>query len=133
MLVFVGEADVFDQFKDSEGNFKEYLITDVRGMLSLHEASYLSVRGEDILDEALAFTQTHLKSLETQLTSPLAEQVTHALTWPILKTPPRKGARDYLSFYQQDKAHIEALLKLAKLDFNIVQKLHQKELSILTK
>ncbi|RVW61551.1 Valencene synthase [Vitis vinifera] len=68
---------------DEKGNFKKALISDVRGMLGLYEAAHLRVRGEDILDEALAFTTTHLRTL----------------------------------------------LKLAKLDFNLVQSLHKEELS----
>ncbi|GAY69480.1 hypothetical protein CUMW_290010, partial [Citrus unshiu] len=56
-------CDVFEKFKDDEGKFKESLINDIRGMLSLYEAAYLAIRGEDILDEAIVFTTTHLKSV----------------------------------------------------------------------
>ena len=37
---------------------QESLNSDVRGMLSLYEATHLRVHGEDILDEALAFCTT---------------------------------------------------------------------------
>ncbi|KAJ8753466.1 hypothetical protein K2173_019865 [Erythroxylum novogranatense] len=50
-------CDTFQKFKDSRGNFKECLLKDVRGMLSLYEAAHLGIRGEDILDEAIAFTR----------------------------------------------------------------------------
>ncbi|KAJ9145887.1 hypothetical protein P3X46_028215 [Hevea brasiliensis] len=82
-------SDVFSKFKDGEGNFKEDLINDVHGLLSLYEASYLSVQGEDILDEALEFTKTHL-IMANQFGSPLAGQVSHALRWPIRRGLPRK-------------------------------------------
>ncbi|KAL4619518.1 hypothetical protein ACB092_06G084800 [Castanea dentata] len=62
-------SDIFNKFKDNEGNFKESLVHDVQGMLHLYEATHMRVHGEDIL------------------------------------------------------------LKFAKLDFNILQKQHQKELS----
>jgi (-)-germacrene D synthase len=77
------ESDKFTKFKESNGNFKESLISDARGMLSLYEATHLRVHGEAILDEALVFSATHLKSMETHLSSPLAAQVSHALKQPI--------------------------------------------------
>ena len=36
-LVWGGKVDVINIFKDNMGNFKEPLIKDVRGMLSLYE------------------------------------------------------------------------------------------------
>ena len=123
------KADLFNNFKDNEGNFKESLSSDVRGMLSLYEATHFRVHGEDILDEALAFTTTHLQSAAKYSLNPLAEQVVHALKQPIRKGLPRLEARHYFSVYQADDSHNKALLKLAKLDFNLLQKLHQKELS----
>ncbi|KAJ9671954.1 hypothetical protein PVL29_025549 [Vitis rotundifolia] len=122
-------CDVFNKFKNSEGNFKESLSSDVRGMLSLYEATHLRVHGEDILDAALAFCTTHLRSVAKYSSNPLAEQVDHALKQPIRKGLPRLEARHYFSIYQADDSHNKALLKLAKLDFNLLQKLHQKELS----
>ena len=37
-LVWGGKVDFLYRFKDNMGNFKESLIKDVRGMLSLYEA-----------------------------------------------------------------------------------------------
>ncbi|KAE8125689.1 hypothetical protein FH972_020467 [Carpinus fangiana] len=122
-------SDEFAKFKDNKGNFKESLINDVQGMLSLYEAAHLRVHGEDILDEALVFTATHLKSVASHLSPPLATQVSHALKQPIRKGMPRLEATFYISIYQQDASHNEVLLTFAKLDFNLLQKLHQKELS----
>ncbi|KAA8523756.1 hypothetical protein F0562_010179 [Nyssa sinensis] len=76
-------CDVFNKFKDNKGKFMESLIIDVRGMLSLYEATHLKVYGEDILDEALAFTTAHLESLASNLSNPVATQVMHALERPI--------------------------------------------------
>ncbi|KAL2524574.1 Alpha-humulene/(-)-(E)-beta-caryophyllene synthase [Abeliophyllum distichum] len=45
-------ADIFENFKDHNGNFKESLSQDVVGMLSLYEASHFAYNGEKILDEA---------------------------------------------------------------------------------
>ncbi|KAJ1377988.1 Terpenoid cyclases/protein prenyltransferase alpha-alpha toroid [Sesbania bispinosa] len=118
---------VFNKFKDVNGNFSERLTTDVEGMLSLYEASHLMVHGEDILEEALSFTSTHLESIATQLSPTHAAQVKHCLRQPLHKNLPRLEARSYMSIYEQDPSHNEILLTFAKLDFNMLQSLHQKE------
>ncbi|OAY28588.1 (-)-germacrene D synthase [Manihot esculenta] len=125
-------SDVFNKFKDSQGNFKDALVNDHRGMLSLYEATHLRVHGEDILEEALAFTTAHLESMVTP-GMPLAPQITHALKQPIRKGLPRLEARRYFSIYEGESSCNPVLLSFAKLDFNILQKQHQKELSDIAK
>ncbi|XP_042488090.1 valencene synthase-like, partial [Macadamia integrifolia] len=125
-------CNAFNRFKDSKGRFKEDLIKDVPGMLCLYEATFLRVHGKDILDEALVFTTTQLKSLVTDLKPPLATQVMHALKQPLRKGMPRLKARHYISIYQEVKTRNETLLKLAKLDFNSLQSFHRQELSQLS-
>ena len=128
-LMLGGKVDIFNKFKDNMGNFKESLINDVKGMLSFYEATHMRVHGEDILDEALKFTTTHLESMVINFSPPLAAQVSHALNRPIRKCLPRVEARQYFSIYQENASHNEVLLNFAKLDFNMLQKQHQKELS----
>uniref|UniRef100_A0A2N9FGL6 CCHC-type domain-containing protein n=1 Tax=Fagus sylvatica TaxID=28930 RepID=A0A2N9FGL6_FAGSY len=65
-------------------------------MLSLYEATYLKIHGEAILDEALVFTATHLESIASHLSPPLAAQVSHALKQPIHKGLPRLEARHFV-------------------------------------
>ncbi|XP_043710536.1 (-)-germacrene D synthase-like [Telopea speciosissima] len=123
-------CDVFKRFKEED------FINDVSGMLCLYEATHLRVHGEDILDEALEFTTTRLNSIVTDglKPHPLATQVMHALKKSFHKNPPRIEARDYISIYQEDyNTKNESLLKLAKLDFNLLQSIHQQELSQLSK
>nr|ACF94469.1 germacrene B synthase [Cistus creticus subsp. creticus] len=127
---------VFNKFKDSEGNFKESLICDVKGMLSLYEAAHLRIQGEDILDEALSFTSTQLGAAKTTITTTnpsLAAQVAHALKQPIRKGLPRLQARRFMPVYEADPCHDKTLLTFAKLDFNMLQRLHQKEVGEITK
>ncbi|XP_004497487.1 probable terpene synthase 2 [Cicer arietinum] len=119
--------DVFKKFKNEQGNFSERLITDVEGMLSLFEASHMMIHGEEILEEALAFTSTHLESISTQLSPSLAAQVKHSLTQSLRRNLPRLEARRYISIYEQNTSHNVILLRLAKLDFNMLQSLHQME------
>ncbi|KAG5601243.1 hypothetical protein H5410_032613 [Solanum commersonii] len=127
-------SDVFKQFTNQDGKFKETLTNDVQGLLSLYEASHLRVRDEEILEEALTFTTTHLESIVSNLSNnSLKVEVTEALKQPIRKTLPRVGARKYISIYENNEAHNHLLLKFAKLDFNVLQKLHQRELNELTR
>ena len=129
---FVVKADIFSKFKDEQGKFKVSLDNDVHGMLSLYEASHLGIRGEDILDEALAFTTTHLESMVTQVSHQLADQILHALNRPLRRGLPRLEARYYMDVYSQDDSKDDTVLKFAKLDFYKLQVIHRKELNIMT-
>ncbi|XP_040988779.1 (-)-germacrene D synthase-like [Juglans microcarpa x Juglans regia] len=129
-------CDIFNEFKDEKGDFKASLISDVNGMLSLYEAAHLGLHGEDILDEALAFTTTHLESAvshDIKAASNLQKKVTHALNRPIRKGLPRLEGIHYISIYQEEDSHNKTLLNFAKLDFNVVQAQHQKEVCNITK
>ncbi|KAF3438159.1 hypothetical protein FNV43_RR20915 [Rhamnella rubrinervis] len=120
-------SDVFNKFKDDNGNFKGSLITDVRGMLELYEAAQLSVRGEEVLDEALELTTTQLKAIAASIKQyPLAAQVSRALEQKLRCGIPRLEAKHFMSIYQDMASHNKALLKLAKIDFNLLQSLHMK-------
>ncbi|KAL4619125.1 hypothetical protein ACB092_06G057300 [Castanea dentata] len=130
---FKVSCDVFKKFKDEDGQFKESLTSNVEGMLAFYEATHLRMHGEDILDEALEFTTTHLKSIASLIGNPLAAQITRALKQPLHKGIPRLEAWRYISFYEQDASHKKVLLKLSILDFNLVQSLHKGELSYITR
>ncbi|KAK4539106.1 hypothetical protein RGQ29_031971 [Quercus rubra] len=130
---FKVSCDVFKKLKDEDGQFKESLTNNVEGMLAFYEATHLRMHGEDILDEALEFTTTHLKSIASLIGNPLAAQITCALKQPLHKGIPRLEARRYISFYEQDASHNKVLLKLSILDFNLVQSLHKEELCYITR
>ncbi|XP_015083028.2 (-)-germacrene D synthase-like isoform X1 [Solanum pennellii] len=123
----------FRKFIDEQGSYKEALASDVQRLLSLYEAAQLRVDDEEILDEAINFTTTHLKLILPNLGDPLATQVSNALKFPINNIIVRVGMRKYISFYQEDKSHNEMLLNFAKLDFNILQRLHKRELCDITR
>ncbi|KAL5765295.1 hypothetical protein ACOSQ2_017889 [Xanthoceras sorbifolium] len=136
---------VFDKFIDDDGKFKETLTKDAKGMLSLYDAAHLRVHGEDILEEALAFTKAHLKTYSSAAsedrsssTSHLAKQIMKALEMPLHKGIPRLEALQYMiSFCGEEVGEkndqTSSLLLFAKLDFNRVQLLHQQELYHLTR
>ncbi|MCD7449961.1 Vetispiradiene synthase 1 [Datura stramonium] len=73
--------------------------SDPRSLLNLYEASHVRTHGEDILEEALAFSTSHLESAAPHLKSPREES--------------KNGV----------------LLRFAKLDYNLLQMLHKQELS----
>ncbi|PON61424.1 Squalene/phytoene synthase [Parasponia andersonii] len=124
---FYVPCDVFNKFKD---NFQEGLVSDIQGMLSLYEASHCGLHGEEILDQALVFTTSHLKSMATQTSNiSLAEQISCALMRPLQKSLERLHARHYMSIYEDETSHNKDLLELSKLDFNLLQSMHKKELS----
>ncbi|KAK9005040.1 hypothetical protein V6N11_042488 [Hibiscus sabdariffa] len=122
-------CEAFNKFRDEQGNFKSSLSSDVRGLLELYEASYMRIHGEDILDEAISFATTHLTLAAPTLDHPLSEQVAHALKQSIRRGLPRVEARQYISLYEDIESHNKALLEFAKIDFNLLQLLHRKELS----
>ncbi|XP_061953634.1 sesquiterpene synthase 2-like [Populus nigra] len=124
-------CDIFNKFKDDKGYFKQS--NDARGILGLYEAAHLAVHGEDILDEALAFTTIHLKSMATSPDCPLTAKVSHALKQPIQRGVPRLESRRYISIYQDEPSCNKTLLRLAKLNFNLVQELHKEELAEITR
>ncbi|XP_027356306.1 (-)-germacrene D synthase-like isoform X3 [Abrus precatorius] len=127
-------SDVYKKFKNEQGKFNDRLVADVEGMLSLYEAAHLRIHGEDILEEALAFTSSHLElMMTTQLCPSLATRINHSLKRPLRKNLPRLVARHYISTYENDPSHDKNLLLLAKLDFNMLQRQHHKEISDITK
>ncbi|CAL5374479.1 unnamed protein product [Camellia sinensis] len=126
-------SDSFKKFTDEKGEFKSVLKENARALLCLYEASHLRVQGEDILEEALKFTSKHLRSMLAHLNSLLSEQVMHSLEVPLHKGMPRLEARHYINVYQADLERNSVLLELAKLDFNLLQRLHQREISDITR
>lgn len=121
---------MFKSFKDEVGKFKSEISNNVEGMISLYEASYLTLEGETLW-EANAFSRTLLKNLmkEGIIEGKVAEQVTYVLEGlPFHKKFQRVEARQYIDTYDKTELHNRLLLELAKVDFNMVQSSHQKEL-----
>nr|AIX97168.1 germacrene A synthase 2 [Barnadesia spinosa] len=127
-------CDVFNKFKDgSMGAFKEYIMSDVRGMLSLFESTHLRIRGESILDEALEFTETQLKKVVNTLEGNITRQVKQALKRPFHQGMPMVEAKLYFSNYQDECSKHKSLPTFAKVHFDYLQLLHKEELRIVSK
>ncbi|KAG6404825.1 hypothetical protein SASPL_132401 [Salvia splendens] len=124
-------CDVFSKFTDGEGNYEASLQNDVEGLLNLYEAAHLLTHGEGILDNAIEFCSYNLQaSLHKLADVSLSKRVNEALEMPNRWSLTRLGARKFISAYQKDESHNEILLNFAKLDFNLLQKLHQRELRV---
>ncbi|GMP65566.1 hypothetical protein CsSME_00026301 [Camellia sinensis var. sinensis] len=82
---------VYDHYDDKASN-DLYIVALSFRLLRQHgyPISCGRVHGEDVLDEALAFTTTHLESAVPNLSNHLQEQVIHALNQPIHHSLTRK-------------------------------------------
>ncbi|XP_076898103.1 beta-caryophyllene synthase-like [Bidens hawaiensis] len=133
---FFVSCDIMNKYKDNDGAFKESLTNDVEEMHNLYEATFLRVPGEVILDDALTFTRARLDDLAKDppcTNNMFSTEIRRALKQPIRKRLPRLEAIRYIPFYEQQASHDESLLKLAKLGFGLLQSLHKKEISQLSK
>ncbi|CAN4115216.1 unnamed protein product [Withania somnifera] len=125
-------SEYFNQFKDNNGEFEKNLLTDAKGLLSLYEAAHVRIHGDDILEESLTFATSNLERIIPTLDSTLQKQVTHALMQSLHRGIPRAEAHFNISIYEGCGSRNEKLLRLAKLDYNLLQVLHKEELSELT-
>ncbi|CAL5200489.1 unnamed protein product [Lathyrus oleraceus] len=123
-------SDIFRNFLDKSGNFKESLTKDICGMLSLYEASYLGTEDEEILKKALEFSRTHLNEFISHMSPEIGyRHIVRSLTLPKHLRMARLEARNYMDEYIHASNQIPALLELAKLDNDMIQSLHQTELA----
>ncbi|KAL2931193.1 (3S 6E)-nerolidol synthase 1 [Bienertia sinuspersici] len=105
------QADTLSKFKNKEGKFKQELEQDTKGLLSLFEASQLSIPGDDILEEAADFTwdllkTTTLKSVEK---SEIA-MIRNTLNNPCHKSLPKLTAKNQLH-------NFDTLIKFLHYDY----------------
>ncbi|THG12024.1 hypothetical protein TEA_020737 [Camellia sinensis var. sinensis] len=129
--------DIFNRFKDNDGNFKPSICEDIKGLLSLYEASFLGIHGEHTMEEAKIFTTFHLKKMKhhsiLKSNKVLGREISRALELPRQWQMTRSEARWYIDVDEERDDKVVALLELAKLDYNFVQSVHQKDLADLTR
>ncbi|KAL0437615.1 UNVERIFIED_CONTAM: Isoprene synthase, chloroplastic [Sesamum radiatum] len=121
-------TDIFESFKDSNGNFRTSLATEIERMLSLYEASHLALDGESTLVEAREFTSFRLKNMLGKMDMKSAMRVSRALELPSHHRMQRLEARWNIEMYDKQNKENQLSRKLAALDFNLVQKVHQRDL-----
>ncbi|XP_010412653.1 PREDICTED: alpha-humulene/(-)-(E)-beta-caryophyllene synthase-like [Camelina sativa] len=119
---------VFNKFKNKDGKFKEQLAEDAIGLLCLYEAAQWSTHGEDILDEALAFSRSHLEGLTYESSPHMSIRIKNALKHAYPRGISRIETRQFISYYEKEDLHNQTLLEFAKIDFNLLQMMHREEL-----
>lgn len=121
-------CDVFEKFMEDYKKRKS-LSTD-EGLLNLYETSYLGASGEDILSEAMKFTETRLASSGMEADDDLSRRISRALELPRHLRMERLESRRYIEDCStQIHRSTPHILELAKSDYNNVQLLHKMELA----
>ncbi|KAL5861267.1 hypothetical protein ACOSQ4_002563 [Xanthoceras sorbifolium] len=128
IILFLTCKTYSNKFLNEDGKWKESITKDTWGILSLYEASYLATKDEQILLRAMEFTRTHLTQSMPFMAPQSRRCIAQALELPRHLRMARLEARKYIYEYSREWNHNLALLELAKLDFNMVQSLHQREL-----
>ncbi|KAK1582056.1 hypothetical protein Q3G72_011461 [Acer saccharum] len=134
-------AGVFNNFiLNNKGKFIKWNVSeDIKGLMGLFEASQLSIgTGEDhLLDEAEDITTKFLNEYYCKMMDLDDDDnyyqarviVGNTLKYPHHKSLPRFVAKNlFLSNYQGENGWIHVLQELAKIDYNVVQSLHQREI-----
>ncbi|KAJ0232440.1 Terpene synthase [Hirschfeldia incana] len=129
--------DVFDVFMENCGKFGS---GDIIGFISLYEASYLSTKSDTKLQNYIRFFATQQLRDFVDTTSnknfascDVGEMVVQALDMPYHWQMRRLATRSYINLYGKKANKNPVLVELAKLDFNIVQAVHQEELKYVSR
>ncbi|XP_047983709.1 (R)-limonene synthase-like isoform X2 [Salvia hispanica] len=135
---FQVSQDVFDCFKNENGDFISSLGNDIRGLLQLYEASFLLTQGEETLELAHKFSTKYLQRLVDDCDDDddednILESVRNALDIPIHWRVQRPNSRWFIEAYGRRPESNPIVLELAKLDFNITQAMHQQELKVISR
>nr|GMC72873.1 isoprene synthase, chloroplastic-like [Ipomoea batatas] len=102
--------------------------------MNLHSCSlYFRLLREHGFDISPEVTTMHLKSIKDRIDPRNAEEVNHALELPFHRRVERVEARRSIQSYSKSGELNQALLTLAKIDFNTVQAVYQTDLQHLTK
>ncbi|PWA93667.1 camphene synthase [Artemisia annua] len=106
-----------------------HITQDTLGMLNLYEASFHSFEDENILDEARDFTTKYLQGSIWKISDQYLSLLTsRALDMPLHWRLPRVESKWFIEAYEKRSGMNTTVLDLAKLDFNMVQAVHQEDL-----
>ncbi|KAH9606239.1 hypothetical protein KSS87_022948, partial [Heliosperma pusillum] len=92
-------SDTFSKFMDKDGKFKQEVEKDIKGLMSLFEASHLKLPGDYILDYAGDFSRNLLSNFQN-LEPSEASVIQNTLSLPYHKSLPRFTAMDFLQNFE---------------------------------
>ncbi|KAM7276992.1 hypothetical protein ACFE04_018858 [Oxalis oulophora] len=130
---------IFGKFIEEHHTFnKEKYYEDINGILELFEASELNSERESVLDKARSFSIRDLKEIKKNrsfrdINNINEERVDRVLTLSSHKRVSWFEVKWHMKLYEEDKNMNPALLRLAKLNFNITQAAHQNDLKDIAK
>ncbi|KAK9714841.1 hypothetical protein RND81_06G124000 [Saponaria officinalis] len=120
-------AGIFSKFKDKNGNFKQELGNDIKGLLSLYEASNLGIPGDHTLDSAGDFSRRLLRNFDS-IGPHEASIIRSTFSLPCHKSLPIFMAADFLQNFEIsmkllhdcscEPRWIEEIRNLARIDIN---------------
>ncbi|KAK2990982.1 hypothetical protein RJ640_005464 [Escallonia rubra] len=125
--------DIFKCFLDDLGKFNRSANLDVKAVLELFEASNMSLEGENIMEAARIFSVGHLKNIRSNFDDRLAKQAAQVLDLPLFCRVEWYNVRRHINLYEREDHRNPSLLELAKLNFNVIQATHQKDLRELSR
>ncbi|XP_059072440.1 alpha pinene synthase, chloroplastic isoform X1 [Cryptomeria japonica] len=135
-------SGVLQQFKSKDGQFlysnNQSNEKDLRSILNFFRASLIAFSKEQVLDHAKSFSTTYLKQALPNINNTnLSKEIKFNLEYGWHTNVPRLEARTYIDIYGDVKTSNSIfnskLLELAKLDFNMIQSIQQRELQILSR
>ncbi|XP_056161804.1 (E,E)-alpha-farnesene synthase-like [Syzygium oleosum] len=115
-------------FKEGRNTLNGSNCEEVEDMIELLEASHLALEGENILDEAKAFSTGIVRERVSGLDGQLLKRAVHALELPMHWRVQWFDIKWQIGLYEQQEDKQSNLLELAKLNFNMVQATHQRDL-----
>ncbi|XP_021719455.1 (3S,6E)-nerolidol synthase 2, chloroplastic/mitochondrial-like [Chenopodium quinoa] len=132
------DQDGLAKFKDENGNFNQELAKDIKGLMSLFEASQFSTISDYILDDANKFSRKLLKASLKNVEQYEGMVIGNTLRYPYHKSLPRVMAKKFLPYFKSsimflhDSNHInDWIIKvhdLARIDINLAQISQQLEI-----
>ncbi|KAH9297306.1 hypothetical protein KI387_028988, partial [Taxus chinensis] len=136
-------SDVLEKFKAKNGGFlcsTTQPEEEIKSFLNLFRASLIVFPNENVMEEAKSFATAYLNQAlhKTDISSSLSQEITFNLEYGWWPTLPRVEARNYIDIYGESNSWAKMpvnkkILYLAKLDFNIVQSIYQRELKDLSR
>ncbi|GLJ09968.1 hypothetical protein SUGI_0119290 [Cryptomeria japonica] len=142
-------SDALESFKGKDGKFLKSSTQskeEIQSIINLFRASLIAFPNEKVMDEAKSFSTKYLKqALQNIDDSNLSREIEFNLEYGWHTNVPRLEARHYIEIYGEDSSWAEKTIKgmphlsntkvleLAKLDFNMMQCMQQRELQILSR